>query len=90
MGGSIHDELFLLNKAKGKTGLIWDLRAFHQWTKPQEFIYPFRHKEGSIELGLTQLTAGVEPTQTDHWTVHNHMVFQIRPQNLAKALGKNL
>ena len=44
----------------------------------------------SIELGLTQLTAGIRtgPTQIDYWTVHNHMVFQIRQQNLAEALGK--
>ena len=63
---------------------------------PQECICPFRHncKEGgeggSIELGLTQLTAGIRtgPTQIDCWTVHNHMVFQIRQQNLAEALGK--
>lgn len=49
----------------------------------------------SIELAwcwpnLTELTAGIESTQILRSldTVHNHMVFQIRQQNLAEALGK--
>ena len=63
MGGSVHDDQFI-QRQNWMEGFPAGRAAFHQWTKPQEFICPLRDKEKALlyRAGLNPvacMTAGV-------------------------------